>query len=304
MKDREMRGGLFWPALLIAAGVILLLNNMGQLDWTVWEIVFRLWPVLLIAWGLDLLIGRRSLLGGVVSLVLIAGVFAGSLALLGIVESSREPLSEIAAEPLDGVTSAEITLDPGIGELKVSSLVDSDQLFEASVPGPAERWMDYSTATSAGRASVQLGMSGSIVTPDLFGFNQDMLWDVAISDDVPVDLLVDMGVGRAELDLTDLQSENVTVDFGIGEIILRLPEEGWVVVDVDSGIGETTIMIPASMAARIEIDGGISGHTIPVKYEHDNGIYTSPDYAGADNRIDMVINQGIGQISIRHAGDH
>ncbi len=304
MKDREMYGGLFWPALLIAAGIILLLNNTGQLDWTVWDLLFRLWPVLLIAWGLDLLIGRRSMVGAVVSLVLIAGVITGSVVLLNQMETERVPLAETIAEPIDDVSFAAFTLDPAIGNMRISSLADSSSLFEARIPSRAERWTDYSITTTSGVAAVQLGMRGSISFPGVWGANQDWNWDVSLSEKIPMDLDVNMGAGRVELDLTDLLLEEVQVDLGVGEAVVRMPQQGRVSVEVDSGIGQTTIIIPASMAARIHIDSGLSGHTIPVKYEHQDDVYTSPDYTGADDRIDLYVSQGIGQITIRHAGDH
>ena len=47
------RHGIFWPLLLIAAGVLLFLNNMGTLPGSSWDSIFRLWPVILIAAGLD-----------------------------------------------------------------------------------------------------------------------------------------------------------------------------------------------------------------------------------------------------------
>lgn len=47
------RHSIFWPLLLIAAGVLLLMNNLGNLPGTTWDTVSRLWPLLLIAAGLD-----------------------------------------------------------------------------------------------------------------------------------------------------------------------------------------------------------------------------------------------------------
>ena len=69
------RGGLVGPAILVALGVVLLLNNLGYLGWGVWETLVRLWPLLLIAIGLDLMIGRRTILGSaLVALLVLAAL--------------------------------------------------------------------------------------------------------------------------------------------------------------------------------------------------------------------------------------
>lgn len=53
-KQSKKRGGsLFFPLLLIAIGVILLLTTMGVLQGDIWGYVWTFWPVLLILIGLD-----------------------------------------------------------------------------------------------------------------------------------------------------------------------------------------------------------------------------------------------------------
>lgn len=53
MRQYYRRPSLFWPFLLVAIGIIFLLNNLGIMPGTFWDVVLRFWPVLLILIGLD-----------------------------------------------------------------------------------------------------------------------------------------------------------------------------------------------------------------------------------------------------------
>ncbi|MDD5468737.1 MAG: DUF5668 domain-containing protein [Anaerolineales bacterium] len=52
MRPRR-RPSIFWPLVLIALGVVLLLNNVGALRGDFWESAYSYWPLILIAIGLD-----------------------------------------------------------------------------------------------------------------------------------------------------------------------------------------------------------------------------------------------------------
>jgi len=59
------RGSLFGPILLIALGVIFLLNNIGALEGDLGGLILQFWPVILIAIGLDNLYQREGLVGAI-----------------------------------------------------------------------------------------------------------------------------------------------------------------------------------------------------------------------------------------------
>ncbi|MER3458484.1 MAG: hypothetical protein C4309_07525, partial [Chloroflexota bacterium] len=70
----ERRRGLIGPILLIAIGIVLLLNTLNVLPWGIWGTLWRFWPILLILIGLEILFGRSSWVGSLI--VLIVAVIA------------------------------------------------------------------------------------------------------------------------------------------------------------------------------------------------------------------------------------
>jgi cell wall-active antibiotic response 4TMS protein YvqF len=54
-SDRQLRG-VIMPVLFILAGVVLLLNTLGLVEWATWSQVARLWPILIIGFGANLLL--------------------------------------------------------------------------------------------------------------------------------------------------------------------------------------------------------------------------------------------------------
>jgi len=46
--------GIFLPLIIVAGGVVLLLNTTGVLSWSAWSELGRLWPIAVILFGLSL----------------------------------------------------------------------------------------------------------------------------------------------------------------------------------------------------------------------------------------------------------
>lgn len=69
--------------VIILIGVILLLNNLNLMDWSIWFNIFKLWPLLLISIGISLIFKRRlSWLGPL--LLLLGVIFAIGTSYMGI----------------------------------------------------------------------------------------------------------------------------------------------------------------------------------------------------------------------------
>jgi hypothetical protein len=302
MNDRARRGGLVGPLLLIGLGVIFLLNNLGVLAVSVWDVVFRLWPVILIAIGLDLLIGRRSVWGSLLVLVLILAVFIGGVWLIGVEVGTTEPSSDIS-QPLDGVTKAEVSIGPSIGSLHVESLdAGSRYLAQGKIRLMSGEDVRRDFNPEQYPASFTLRSSGQTWFPALGGWGEEATWDLGLNPDVTLVLDLSLGVGKIELDLTGLDVTAFEVSLGLGKTIVTLPEKGRFTAKISGAIGETFVVIPQGVEVRIHVSTGLGTSSLPAGYTRQDDTYVSPGYEGAEDRIDLDISQAIGMISVVSLG--
>ncbi len=309
MDERKRRGrpeqsrrvSLVGPVILIGLGIILLLNNLGILEWSVWEVILRLWPVLLIAWGLDLIIGRRSIWGSLLALVLIVALLAGALWLFGSgIGTGRVVDAEEIRQALDGATQAEIVIAPAIGTLHVEALPESANLVEGAIHlGNGER-ATPEFAAKGETATFTLRSEGVAFGPFVGSWDDQRGWDLGLNPDVSLQLEISLGVGKSDVDLTGLTVSDLEVTMGVGQTTVTLPDEGRFRAEIDGAIGQTIVVIPAGLAARIHVDTGLAGRQLPDGYQRHGDVYTSPGYESADNRVDLEVSQAIGNIAIRH----
>jgi hypothetical protein len=295
-------GGFVWPLILIGAGVIFLLNNMNVLSWTVWDALWRMWPVLLIAIGLDILFGRRSAIGALITLVLIAALIGGAVwfAVTQVPLRTGQTLTtNQIAQQLGDATSSDVQISFNVGSLRIGALKDSGNLIEGTVDaGPGETiTSDYHVDGSVAR--YQLKSQGVPFMP--FGRSRyDQSWNLGLSSSVPMALHVSTGVGEATLDLSGLQVTELDVSSGVGQTLVQMPARGQLRAKVSGGIGQVVVTLPEGMAARIHGSAGLGGLTVSPRFtSQGSGQYVSPNYDTAQDRVDLNISGGIGQVVVR-----
>jgi len=304
--ERGRRVSLVGPVILIGLGVIFLLNSLGILAWGVWEVIFRLWPVLLIAAGLEIILSRLSIWGSLLALVLTVAVLAGALWLLAPdLATERMAAGEDVRQALGDASRAEVIIEPGVGSLHIEALPESalavpSALVEGVVGvGRGQRVKRHFTV--AGKiATFTLQTEGMTLGP-FIGRGNQWSWNLGLAPEVPLGLEVSLGVGLADVDLTGLTVDDLEVSVGIGQTTVTLPDEGRFYGKIEGAIGETVVVIPAGLAARIRVDTGIAASDLPAGYQQRGDVYTSPDYASADDRVDLEVGQAIGKLTIRQS---
>ena len=311
---RRRPPSVFWPLMFISAGIMLLLSNLGYLPWESWGVLWRLWPLLIIALGIDLLIGHRSVLGAIVSAVLIL-VLISVIVLVALFAQNIPGLSDWI-EPLEfrnehveyslaGVEQATVYVDwtsvPGY----LSALEDSPNLIEGDLDYLGE--LIFEGSVRGGRADVKLDsrVTGNWFGAWPFGDQSDKRWDVGLSPDAPLDLTLDAGSGPCDFDLAGLQVSSLVLDVGSGPVDLVLPSGGTFEARIDGGSGPLAIVLPRGVGARVVLDSGSGPFSPDERFElargksSGDGTWETDKYRTAQHTITLEIDQGSGPISIR-----
>jgi hypothetical protein len=304
-EQKRYRGGFVWPVILIGAGVVFLLNNLGMVSWDVWATLFRLWPVLLIAIGLDILVGRRFPLGS----ALLAGLLVVVLALaaqgalpvaVNATNSMTVDRTETVSQTLDGAERATVNINFGAGSFNLGALApDSGVLIEGTADLSRGETLGKSYAVSGDAGTYTLSSNGSWSASADFFTDNSKKWELSLNRDLPVDLRINAGAGRTMLDLVNLNLRQFKLDGGVGQVTVKLPAKGKYDVRIDGGVGQVIVIVPEGLAARAQVDGGLGGVSAQGDFVRMGDTYVTGDYDTAENRATINVDGGVGQIVLK-----
>jgi hypothetical protein len=261
---------LFWGLLVILLGIMLLLNTLGILTINAWQVF---WPLALI------LVGGWLLLGPLF-------YKRGSL------ESQNLSL------PLDQASGLYVKIKHGAGRLHIgSSPIGSQDAVSGTFVGGVE----YDSRMDGNEMKVKLNAPADLFwnIPPFGGF-QGLTWDINLNRHVPLRLKIDSGASESNLDLTDLKLSDLDIDTGASSTQLILPANGGLTrVKIHSGAASVQIKVPDGVAAHFEIKQGMAGINVDSsRFLNNGGVYETAGFAAAANRIEAIIETGVGAVEI------
>ncbi len=296
------RPSLIGPLILITIGILFLMANTGMLPFSFWEIGARFWPLILVLVGIDLIIGRHSLVGSmivvVLYIVLVGGVLWLAMSGGGGLLPTAITVSQQSNQPLGDLKSATIELNIGTARTNVHALnSDTGDLLQGK--------FQHAQGTQVVRTYDVVGSEGRLSLREegvnfIFGGTAISTWDIGLYPQIPLALRMNGGIGSATLDLTDLQVTSLAIDSGVGSINATLPKSGVISVRLNGGVGSATLTIPQGMSARVRVSAGLGGINVDqARFPKFGDVYQSSDYASATNKVDIDIDGGLGSIHIR-----
>ncbi|MGA7732938.1 MAG: toast rack family protein [Chloroflexia bacterium] len=289
------------PVILIAAGIVLLLNNLDILPWGIWGDLWRLWPLALIAVGLDLIIGRRRPLASLLIILLVLG--AGGALILYTGFATRGDLTTYDMNvPLGSAKSATVEIDFGMGGLEVRGGANIESLASGRLeyyanhqPPSADVEVSGERANLVIQAADEHGLNFN-----WFGQSRAPMWSVYLNPRVPLALNADLGVGNSTLDLGGVTLTRLDINSGTGNTTVIFPSPtGNLAASIDGGVGNLVLHIPDDAEARVSVDTGVGNVTLGNRFaQQGENVWVTSGYASAPSKLDLTVDAGVGNVEI------
>lgn len=252
----------FFPLLLIALGVIWLLNNLGIILAINFTNLLMLWPLLLVVLGLELIFGRRYPWVSFVIAAIAVGAIVWSL-VGGPSFASRDQgvKHQVFSALTENSESVDLYLDLGSASTTVFAGINPKLVLDADLDYIGEIRIDDNQA----RQRVIRLDEFSPANTWVFGSNlfETRHWKIGLNPKLPLTLDTNVGSGSTDLDLSVLNLSALKVDGGSGSFNVVLPEKSKAyTVDIAGGSGSIQVDIPCKANVTLHLDGGSGSQTI------------------------------------------
>src|ERR671912_6635 len=198
---------------------------------------------------------------------------------------------------LKNTQSTRAKLKMGAGELNITG--GADQLMEGEFSYNVSDWkpkVNYDVSGDTGELTVEQG-SGEGVN---LGGDARNEWDISLNDEVPTDLVVQMGAGESDLDLDSLTLTGLDLQMGAGKTTVDLTGDYAQSFDtsIQGGVGEATVLLPSEVGVKAKAEGGL-GKINAKGLKRVGDSYVNDAYGESDVNLSVEVQGGVGEINLK-----
>lgn len=296
--DNLYQGESFvFPVVMLGAGTVFLLSNLGYLAGDAWRLLLQFWPILLIAFGLDLLISRRSPLGAIFGVLIGLALLAGTAWLAsGVFSLPVQTTPTEVSIPLKDAGRGELTIEATAGRLNLESGAAADQFLSGEVVlGNSERLVK-SEQYKDGMIDVNLRSRGLFYVIPFSSQTNHTGWDFVLNENTPVELVTQMAAGMQELDLRDTRVSRLDSETALGRTEVILPEGGKLSGSVSAALGSIVVRVPRGTQVEFEVDRALTSLSLDSGFVREGNRVRTED--GGAGQISLQLEAAMGSIRI------
>jgi hypothetical protein len=244
---------VFWPAVLIVAGVVALLANSGLVSGDRLSLLVDMWPLILIVIGLELIARRRlqGLAGDVAALLIVLIAAGGALVYIARAPNPG-PVLTLDSKALAGsLDHGSLELDVGAARVTLtgSSSLEGD-LYRAHIQYSGAK-PAVNLDRSSGTVRIEQGNSFGAFRSRRF------VLDMQINSNLPWTIQTNTGASNETYKLASVHVGSIEINTGSARVDVTLGKPAGIVpISINGGSLTVHLHRPPGTGAAVTVTGG------------------------------------------------
>lgn len=197
------------------------------------------------------------------------------------------------AVDLQGAREMSLKVSHGAGQLRIGPGASMGRALEGECAD------NVSVQSRLAGDRLQVHVTGDMVVIPFIWNSRGLDWDLRLSNEIPLSLELETGANQSTVDLSGLRVTALKLQTGASSTDVTLPASGVITAEVQMGAAELKLRIPQGLAARIHSKSGLAEISVDTsRFPRVNGGYESSDFGTSANRVDLMIEAGMGKVSV------
>jgi hypothetical protein len=289
--------------IFICCGIVLLLNTLDYVGWSVWFKILSLWPVLLIAIGIELIFKKTFL-----SFLAILSPILMILAILGPVYFSYDQWTrgvswaknyEWKIPFKEEIQKAKVIVEFKAGELEITG--DSLTLISTNL----DYWdrkpqCDFSFSDLDSTARIRIRGARKEWSDWVWKGWRKHKWEIRLNPNVAVDLELSSKASEADLNLGDLKIDNLSLVLKASDLRVKFGKMELVKCKIDSDASHISILIPEESGIKIESDTKLTSTEFSgdISMFREDETYRSVNFESSPYKIDLFLEGSVSTLEV------
>ncbi|MCF8218258.1 MAG: DUF5668 domain-containing protein [Bacteroidales bacterium] len=304
-----------WGIVLILIGGLFIMDNLNILDFH-WASLLSLWPVIFILWGISIL-PVKNVWKTIFTVIILIGALGYAFQDnpenrgwwfhrdngiewhhhnrdMDDMQSSDMELQQERIPYDSSIAKAKLELEGAAGTFHIKD-TSVNYLLDFRKKGNTGKYK-IEPENEDGVYVINIERDGKVyhnrnsINKASIKLNSKPVWDIEL----------DLGAADARMDLSPFKVNYVDVEGGASNIRLKLGSKvSQTKVNVDAGVSNFDLLVPESSGCRVQFESVLSGKNMDGFKKESSGLYLTPGYEDAKNKIDIVVEAAISNFEIK-----
>ncbi len=307
---------IFWGVILIFAGVLFILQNLGLVHFN-WMAMWRLWPVILVLWGVSIIPVKDW-----IKIILVLLVLGGSMTFMlnktvawdnnnqntewfddeffeenfdeDFDDTNRRYSTQTFNIPYeDSAMSVKLRLEAAAGNFKIYDTTNN--LINFFRKGNSAEY-SYLLKSIDSNSVIDIEMENASVS---LGKNHKNTVTIALNNFPVWDIDLEAGAAAIDFDLKQFKVQELNIEGGAASIKIMLgdkfPETH---LNIEAGASEIVIKIPEESGCKLELESVFSSKKIRGFEKTDHGQYRTANFDEAVNKVYIDAEAAVSSFTI------